>query len=420
MRERRTDVRLLRAKLLLHAQHPKRARRLDRRDADHPIGDIECPRVLPWRDGGERADGEPGSKPSGDLCRRKNCGVRWSIHEVAARRAARSSTDAAAVEPARPSDKALTTTGEQLVSFNEKRPTFLEYHLEGREVHDRRIRFDLAKVRIDGGVQGKIWPEAELEVTTGAATRPCVERISRIGIRTEGQIRRNVREELEPPGAWNASDTLEAPELRCVARRGDGDEHPLRAFALVGDNARELEPPRLLRRRVEPELRKRDAQLGGPALGVNPRATAPHRIELELSAAILAVLRMVEVAAHTAGREREAVCRAPVEVRVERDHEHLGIAVAIPTRDRGSDRAGVTAPKACAHVQRIVVVQQLHLRGDAGRCSLNRDLLHEVGHCRCVNPDGIVERPVDARRRSGDADGARGLGGRALRDGDER
>src|SRR6185503_20298912 len=102
-----------------------------------------------------------------------------------------------------------------------------------------------------------------------------------------------------------------------------------------------------------------------------------HGIKLRLAAAVLTVLRVVEVAAHAAARHREAVRGSPVEVRVERDGEDFGVAVTVAARDRRANRRRVGSAEASADVERIVVVDQPHLSGDAWLSAFIRNLLYE-------------------------------------------
>ena len=76
--------------------------------------------------------------------------------------------------------KLCAAAGEQLVALDEERAPLVEDRLERREVHDRRIRFDLAEVGIDRRVQREVRPEPVLEIAAGAPADLVVERISRV------------------------------------------------------------------------------------------------------------------------------------------------------------------------------------------------------------------------------------------------
>ena len=214
--------------------------------------------------------------------------------------ASRWCTDAAAVKPARAADEALTATGQQLVALDEERSPLVEHDLEGSEIHDRRIGLDLPEIRVDRGIQGQVRSQAVFEVSASAAAVLVIERVGGTHIRAIGGVRGDVRQQLEASSRWNPGNPLQPAEVRREARGGHGDESPLETLVLVRDVACELEPPGLHVRGVEAKLRKRDVHLGDPTLGVYASTRIPYRIVLRLAPGVLAVLRVVGVAAHAA------------------------------------------------------------------------------------------------------------------------
>src|SRR5690606_30027423 len=135
----------------------------DRSAGDQVRRAVEAAAELARGDRREHPDREPGREPPGDLRGAEDRGVARLIDEVAADPAARARADPAGIEIGRAAEEALGPAGEDLVAFDEERPLLLEHRLERGEVHLGGIRLDLAEVRVDGGVEGEVAAEADLQ-----------------------------------------------------------------------------------------------------------------------------------------------------------------------------------------------------------------------------------------------------------------
>ena len=97
----------------------------------------------------------------------------------------------------------------------------------------------------------------------------------------------------------------------------------------------------------------------------------------------------------------ELVAAAPVVVR--RQHDRDPVVVAEPQRPvpqgTGGDQVGLAVPETSADVQRVFVVEQVDFGAFGGLGALDGLRLMEVVDDGCPRPDGVVEAPVDHRRR---------------------
>ena len=144
---------------------------------------------------------------------------------------------------------------EDLRPLDEERALLLVEGLEGREVDDGRIHFDLPEVGIDGGVERQAAAHAPLEVQAGAGECPrtVVERIARVGRRNELAARHGVGQQLEVVGLRDAVEST-----RCAIRHAS----PLSFFGTMTSHGysffrwtkRSTCAPRLVLRRLVSQL----------------------------------------------------------------------------------------------------------------------------------------------------------------------
>src|SRR5258707_8083817 len=118
-------------------------------------------------------------------------------------------------------------------SLDEERAAVLKERLEGGEVHDGRIRLDLTKIRVHGGVQSEVWRNAVLHI------RPAGHRLLAAPGRRAGRSARvrdrcvlgdRVRHDLEPTERCDVVDAAEIPELRGDPELRASIERPARAL----------------------------------------------------------------------------------------------------------------------------------------------------------------------------------------------
>jgi hypothetical protein len=112
-------------------------------------------------------------------------GADASAIEELSRTSAGSATSASTKSTTAPPAATTTPTeGEDSGALHEERPLFLVPGLEGREVHNRRVNFDLAEIGVQGGVQGNVGAEPVLQVHAHT--------VEEVGTVPEGVVESNV------------------------------------------------------------------------------------------------------------------------------------------------------------------------------------------------------------------------------------
>ena len=130
---------------------------------------------------------------------------------------------------------------------------------------------------------------------------------------------------------------------------------------------------------VEPQLRERNPQLGGPAVGVDAVSRLPDRIEAASNASSLS-LGVVPIEAHARGGDAEGVRRSGGRetCRARPGCARPGVAV-VAAAERRLDRRPLRVEHPRADVERAVVVDEAHLHRVGRRGAFGRLLLDEVG-----------------------------------------
>ena len=197
----------------------------------------------------------------------------------------------------------------------------------------------------------------------------------------------------------------EESDARGLVLGHEGEEGLL---LLARDAPFELKPPRLYGGAAEAELRERDTQLRHPARVRHGRRRLPDRVPALVclppafddrsaggdgpAAAPAAGERLV--ATHAGGVHAEAVRREVVVVAVQRHDEPVGVVhQGVAAHEAPRNSAAVVEPR--ADVERLGIVDDVHLGALACRLSLVRVELREGGDRRRSRPRRLVETAVD-------------------------
>ena len=140
------------------------------------------------------------------------------------------------------------------------------------------VRLDLAEIRVDGQVQRHGVLDHHLGIEAGTAIEWRVEDARR-GIQIPSARDRGVRNELQVAASRHAIGLLDGRELLRHAFHPPGDVRPERLLAVAGNDARQGHAPRALVARQNAQALERDRDQHGVAVGQQPAAGAPHRIE---------------------------------------------------------------------------------------------------------------------------------------------
>ena len=314
--------------------------------------------------------------------------------------------DAPAVEVRRPRPVeppvvalAALPEAERRRPFHEKRPLLGEVGLGVAQVHDGRIHLDLAEVRIDRRVEGEVRAETDLGVgaEAGGEARAVVERIARAVWRKLGAAG-DVRQQLDAPRRGDLLDADEVDKARHEAAAVLGRVDDVVDLVLAGDFAAEVDAPDVLALPQKPQLRVGDPHLGGPPRRVASDLRLPHPVP-----AVVVPVVVVERAVVQRPRRVDAEVEpaAAVVIRVDVHGEAVGVGAGIAPAQPRHDRIGMVVVEPRAHVQRRVVVGDVHGRALARRQPLVRVALAESGDPHRRAPDGVGQHSVDHDRGRG-------------------
>lgn len=214
----------------------------------------------------ERADGE-GAGPAGELGRADD-GRLPRHRDVASVRlvgvALGPAPDPARVEQA----GALAVVAVQIEAeiagaLHEERAPLLVERLEGRQVHDGRIRLDLPEIGVHRARQCQARRQGALEIGAGRgrASRGFhegVPRLHRLGV----DLADRVGHQLETLGRTGEAQAAEFTERRDEAGGAFRHERPGRRFVQARHLAPDREPERVALAGLVAQLGERDAELG--------------------------------------------------------------------------------------------------------------------------------------------------------------
>ena len=188
---------------------------------------------------------------------------------------------------------AVETEVERAGAFDEERPPLGEERFERGEVDDRRIRFDLAEVRVDGAGErearasartscpGRAAPPGSDAFTSGLPSVGCLR-----------QVGHRVRHQLEPLGRRGHRQSAELAERRHVAVAAARQQRPGRRFRSAGRCRRATAKPNVL----ACDGLKRSCENGMRNSAVQPLRIARHRHVPHRVPAVVAVVVVVPVA----------------------------------------------------------------------------------------------------------------------------
>ncbi len=376
---------------------------------------------FPARDRVDEIDRPGPARLAGQLRRAEDRRRRRPVDEFARRSPLRRAADppgieqggVRAVEPHVAARPVPAEAVERLRALDEERALLVVERLERREVDDGRIDFDLAEVRIHGGVDGQVARHTPLQVEA-SGRRPgstVVERVAGLRRALGFPARRHVRQHFEVPAASNPVEPLEFTGL------GDDrvfllwDEGPPALLVLPLHHPHDVQPPDLALGGREPELREGNPHLRAPALVVDRHGGLPDAVP---GVVLIGVVVEDAVADGAGGGHGEHRPGQVVVERVEADDDPVGdpVGVAVAPRQAAGDfrRFRVEHPR--AHVDGVVVVDKAYFGLLGGWFPLVRVTLQESARRRGLLPVGLVEAAIDRDRARGAEGGNTGHGRR--------
>ena len=152
--------------------------------------------------------------------------------------------------------------------FDEEGSLLREVDLEGREVDEGRVGFDLAEVRVHGQVEGEVGGQAVLDVDPHIGVSFGVAGVGVLSVLTvQSALAEKVGEEFDLPGGGEALGDLEGPEEGDELRGALGNRGPVAGLSGAGDEALHLETPAVEFPGGVTELVEGDTELGAPPPG---------------------------------------------------------------------------------------------------------------------------------------------------------
>ena len=217
-----------------------------------------------------------------------------------------------APDPARVEQPRPRAHPQKPAALGKKGPPLSQEGLELRQVDLGRIGFHLTEVRVEGGIEGQVRAQMDLQIGARLAAQIlfCAEGIVPLGAAASRTAARSIGGKLDAGRRLDFFETGQPTEMRNPAGFVLGNQQPEILAILRRHQPPDIEPPHLLRAFVEAQLRKGNAHLGHPAAGAFPRRRFPDRIKGVI--ALDLVVGVVVVQTHAGGRDPEAVGRAPI------------------------------------------------------------------------------------------------------------
>src|SRR6266511_959140 len=157
-------------------------------------------------------------------------------------------------------DIAVHTKIESARSFHEERAPLLIERLEGREIDDGRVRFDLPEIGVDGRIDGDVRCNAIFDV------RAAVKLLVALESRGRQVLGDGVRGDLQAPRRGQAIEPHDVAELRHEASARHAVQRPTHTLAAVAvDVAPDREAEYVAGGMRVAELRQRNAKLRRPS-----------------------------------------------------------------------------------------------------------------------------------------------------------
>ena len=297
--------------------------------------------------------------------------------------------------PDAPRVEQLTHHRERVGAREEERALLREEGLERREVEHDGVGLDLPEVGQDRQVERQLVRHGDLGVEAARdGGVPAVHERARAGHGLGGAVTHAAElEGAQLPGALGAQvgEIVDAPEQGDVAAGAAREERPVVGLLARLDEAPHLEAPVLERQRVEAQHVERDAELDGVAARRVGGLALPDGVPVRR---VVEVVEVDGVAEHAGGVDAEVegahAVAAAVDVEPDPVRGELGVAPHEPLDDGRVDLLAVDAD-----VDRVVVVEDPHLRALAGRRALVGEVLGEGVGGHGAAPGRIVELAVD-------------------------
>ncbi len=380
--------------IALHAHHAVVGERLDHIPVSNTIG-VDDRRPLLRRHRIEQPDRPPVCRLPRQLGRADDRRVLWRVYVAAPGigDSLRLPSDTPRVEQLFDTVAAAQTEVENVRSLEKERSFLLEERLKSRKVDHRGIGLDLAEVRIDGEVECEAVGQPVLDVGAQAAVEVTA-RLERVPVlrRRERLLRDYVRQDLQSPRRRDPLDSSEVAVFADPTRGVFGDRLPLHRLVFPLNHPLDVEPPNLLGRRREAQLRQRNSELGHPALFVHSGRHVPNRIPRVILAG---VVEQVFISLDTRRVHPEFKRGSAVEIRVDAHRQPVGRRIQIASRELPDDLVGLAVVGADTDVKRPIIVEHSCLGALARGLPLVRIPLHEVGDRLRQRPDRLVQPPVE-------------------------
>ena len=139
---------------------------------------------------------------------------------------------------------------EDVVAFDEKRPSFAEGGFEHRQIHLRGIRLDLPEVRVDGRLERQVRADADFHVGADlpAEVQPCCRTgCSDRDRHSSATSSRRMRQEFEPlPSVRPLRCPRRSPNREAQPRFGPTDDDPVVLFVELRPPSFDVESPHAL------------------------------------------------------------------------------------------------------------------------------------------------------------------------------
>ncbi len=386
------------AKFLLQAGRGPVSGRLDARVAELSGGAVVRPGALLGGDRDQGADGEAARRATGEFAGRQDRCVPGIVGVFSVHAAAWSSPDASRIEQA--------FRLQQLLALHEEGTPLREKRGKRGQVHLRRIRLDLAEVRVERRVQCQARPDAHLEIGAGpavelASTRKRIVGVDQATARDLGAAG-HIGHQLDRPPRL---DTLQSFQ---IAKPGGPPgfvprhRYPVNVLALARNVPVDVDSERVGFVPVEAKLRERDPHLRRPADGIDHGVRVPYGVPAVVAVAeVVCVLARVPIQASSGGRDRDGEVRSTVLITVDVDDEPLGIARFVPAGHDRPNLGRILRVHPRAHVQGGFRIHEGKLGALGRRKSRVRAALREVRGERGPAPDLLFQAAVhvDALRR---------------------
>ena len=307
--------------------------------------------------------------------------------------------------------------------LEKERPLLREEQVESRQVHLPGVDLGGGEVGIQcqRGIQrgSDLVEQIQRGPRSGRIARDAARILARDCARNFVRVFVGAVEVPAPIQGNRGHDIQPEPLFQAGKAGGDADDarivgaitgNPGDFLPLSAHRTGEVDSPRVVVR-IEGNRLQGNRDLRGPAFGVGCGCHVPDRVpDRKVLADVLVDRFMLDAV----GVGFELVAAAPVVEGRENDRDAVVVAESKRSvaQGTGGDPPGLAVPEAPADVQRFVVVEQVDFGTFARLGALDGARLVEIVNDGRPRPHGIVEAPVDHRRRvrSHHAHGLQGFG----------